>query len=164
MTKLVAIPCMALLLAACATTPPIDLAGAETGLTPGEAAANIERVQGRRVAWGGVIVLTRNLKDATEIEVLSYPLDDSGRPKIEGQAGRRFLVVHKGYLESADYHNGRRLTAVGSVSGTRDGLVGEAPYVYPVLQAERLHLWPVEQRGRRDPNIRFGVGIGVILR
>ncbi len=162
--KPLAMLCAALLLAACATTPPIDMTGAETGLTPAEAVANIERARGRRVAWGGAIVQTRNLKDITEIEVLSYPLDRSGRPQTDGDAGRRFLVVRQGYLESADYRNGRLLTAVGTVSETRSGLVGEAPYVYPVLQATDLYLWPVASRRRSDPNIHFGVGVGVIFR
>lgn len=151
-------------LAACATTPPIDLSGTDAGLTPGEAVANIENAEGRRVAWGGTIVNTRNLKDVTEIEVLGYPLDSSGRPQTDGAAQHRFLIEREGYLESADYRSGRSVTAVGRVGGTRRGLVGEAPYVYPVVRADALYLWPIGQEYRRSPNIHFGIGVGVIFR
>lgn len=164
MTKHLAVLCITLLLAACATTPPIDLKGADIALTPGEAVANIDSARGRRVAWGGTIVQTRNFKDTTEIEVLGYPLDNSARPETDANARHRFLVVRAGYLESADYRSGRLVTAVGTVTGTRKGLVGEAAYVYPVLQAEELHLWPIDERRRTNPNVHFGIGVGVIFR
>ena len=156
--------CLLALLAGCATTPPIDIASADRNITPGEAAANIDSIQDRRVAWGGTIVNTRNLKDTTEIEVLGYPLNESGRPDTGAQAQHRFLLERSGYLESADYRAGRLVTAAGPVTGTRRGLVGEAPYVYPVLRADELYLWPLGETPRSNPNIHFGIGVGVILR
>ncbi|HEX7045088.1 MAG TPA: Slp family lipoprotein [Burkholderiales bacterium] len=153
-----------LLLAACASTPPLDFEGTDRSLTPAEAAAHIETARGRRVAWGGVIVSTRNLEHTTEIETLGYPLDDSGRPQTGAPAQRRFLLVREGYLEAADFRSGRLVTAVGGVTGTRRGRVGEAEYVYPVLEAEEIYLWPLGERAPQGSNVRFGVGIGVIIR
>lgn len=150
-------------LTACATTPPINLSGADSTLTPDAAVANIDSARGRRVAWGGTIVATHNLQNATEIEVLGYPLQKSAEPDLEANAQHRFLVVRKGYLESADYRAGRLVTAVGDVSGTRQGKVGEAPYAYPVLQADELYLWPIAEAGRGRSNVQFGIGIGVIV-
>lgn len=152
-----------LLVTACATTPPLNLSGADPTLTPDAAVTNIDSARGRRVAWGGTIVATHNLKDITEIEVLGYPLQESGQPDVETKAQHRFLIIRKGYLESADYRAGRLLTAVGDVTGTRNGKVGEAPYVYPVLQADDLYLWPTENAGRGKSNVQFGIGIGVIF-
>jgi outer membrane lipoprotein len=154
---------LVLLLTACATAPPLNLSGADSTLTPDAAVANIDSARGRRVAWGGTIVATHNLKDVTEVEVLGYPLQRSGQPDVEAKALHRFLIVRTGYLESADYRPGRVVTAVGDVTGTRHGKVGEASYVYPVLQADELYLWPTENVGRGRSNVQFGIGLGVIV-
>lgn len=150
------------LLAACASTPPFDTSGVDATLTPDRAVTNADASRGRRVAWGGVVINTRNLEDTTEIEVLGYPLESSGRPDTGAKPQHRFLIMRSGYLESADYRGGRLVSAVGVVTGIRHGLVGEAPYVYPVMRAEKLYLWPIDT-GRRGSNVHFGIGIGVIV-
>lgn len=154
---------LTLLLSACATTPPIPLEGTDKQLTPDRALSDIESARGHRAAWGGTIISTRNLKATTEIEVLGYPLTRDGRPDLGANPQRRFLVVRDGYLEPADYRQGRLITAVGTITGTRKGMVGEAPYVYPVLHAEHLYLWPVEEARSDSSNIHFGIGVGVIF-
>lgn len=161
--RLLAILGFTLLLAACATAPPFDISATDPNLTPDRAVANIEAARGQRVAWGGVVIDTRNLKDATEIEVLGFTLDRSARPDTGASPQRRFLLVHQGYLEPADYRNGRLISAVGTITGIREGKVGEATYVYPVLQAEQLYLWPIGDGRRTDPRVHFGVGVGVIF-
>ena len=153
----------AVLLAACATTPPINVAGTDAALTPTKAVTDIETARGRRVAWGGSIINTTNRPDTTEIELLGYPLDSGGRPDSAAAAQQRFLIVRSGYLESADYRAGRLISAAGTVAGTRAGKVGEAPYVYPVLLADQLYLWPIEEPRQPGSNVRFGIGIGIIL-
>lgn len=155
--------CLAIFLAACASTPPIEMAGVDPTLTPDRALSNVDAARGQRVGWGGAIVNTKNLKDATEIEVLGYPLAKDGRPDLRASPQHRFLLVRQGYLEAADYRNGRLVSAVGTVAGTRNGMVGEAPYVYPVLQADEIYLWPVEQERRDGSNVNFGIGVGVIF-
>lgn len=157
------LPCLVLLAAACATTPTFET-GDTVPVTPDEAVANIDQVRGSRVAWGGMIINTRNLEHTTEIEVLGYRLDDSGRPDPGGSAQHRFLLVYPGYLESADYRAGRLVSAVGTVRGIQDGMVGQAAYRYPTLEAERLYLWPTADARRRGSNVHFGVGVGVIIR
>ena len=148
------------LLGACAGTPTLDLDGVNRDLTPARAAANIDAVRGQRALWGGVIVASRNLKDATQIEVLGYPLNRNAEPKRNDPPQHRFLVMQPGYLETADYTEGRLISAVGTVTGTQDGKVGEAGYVYPVLNASQLHLWPRETQTRSsEPRIHFGVGV-----
>lgn len=137
--------------------------GADTALTPEQAITNRDTSRGHRVAWGGTIITTRNLKETTEIEVLGYPLDSSGRPDLDKRPQHRFLVVRSGYLESADYRAGRLVSAVGVLTGFRNGSVGAAAYVYPLLQADELYLWPVGETGRRDSNVHFGIGLGVVI-
>ena len=157
------LPWVALLASACATTPTFET-GDTAPITPNEAVADMDTARGSRVAWGGRIIDTRNLKDVTEIEVLGYPLDDSGRPDPGAAAQHRFLLVHPGYLESADYRPGRLVSAAGTITGTQEGMVGEAQYLYPTLAAERLYLWPTTEPRRPGSNVRFGVGVGVIIR
>ena len=148
------------LLSGCAT--PIDVGQAERNVPPHEAAQNVALVKDRPVAWGGTVVNGKNLANNTQFEVLAYPLDSSNRPKVNAAPLGRFIVVHPGYLETADYAPGRLITVVGPVTETRTGKVGEAPYVYPVVAADRMHLWPQLSQTPSEPRIRFGIGIGII--
>jgi outer membrane lipoprotein len=42
------------------------------------------------------------------------------------------------------YARGRRLTVLGTVAGLEERRVGELPFAYPVISAERIKLWPVD--------------------
>ncbi len=159
MNRLLTALTVAVLLSGCAT--PFDVGNADRKLTPPQAVADIAAARGRTVAWGGVIVQSSNLKDATQLEVLGYPLDPDNRPDTKAAPLARFLAVHPGYLETADYTAGRQVTVVGTVVETREGMVGEARYVYPVLTVSRLHLWPKESAQASEPRVHFGIGIGI---
>lgn len=149
-----------LLLGACAAL--FDVGNADRSVTPRVASENVESVRERTVAWGGAIVAAKNLKDSTQFEVVGYPLDRDNRPNREAAPIGRFLAVHPGYLETADYAPGRLVTFVGVVKETRAGNVGEAPYTYPLLTASRVHLWPHPQPKSTEPSVHFGIGIGII--
>ena len=112
------------LLAGCAT--PYDIGKADTRVTPQQAVNDLPRMLGRDIAWGGKITAVKNLKDRTEIEAVAYPLDASNRPNEDAKPMGRFIVVHPGYLETADYSSGRLITVVGAVNEVRQGNVGEA--------------------------------------
>jgi outer membrane lipoprotein len=149
-----------LLVSGCAT--PYDIGNADPRITPVEAAKDVPGMLNHTIAWGGLIAVTKNLKDKTEIEVVAYPLDSENRPDSEASPTGRFIVVQSGYLETADYAPGRLITVVGTATETRTGTVGEAKYVYPVVAASRLHLWPRRSLERREPSFHFGVGVGII--
>lgn len=153
---------LALLLSACANAP-FDSEGVDRELRPAEVQADAEAARGRVAIWGGTIVEARNLEDRTRIEVVSYPLDSgSQRPRVEARPGARFLVYRDGYLETAEYETGRRITVRGRVTGLEDGRVGEAQYTYPVLESTGLHLWP-RQDAATEPRSGFNFGFGIIL-
>ena len=151
----------ALLLGGCATR--FDIGAAEHRITPQQAANDIALVQNKTVAWGGVIVAAKNLASQTQLEVLGYPLDENGRPQPEAKAGGRFLALHSGYLELANYAGGRLVTMTGTASETRAGSVGEARYVYPLLIIKSLFLWPTPEEEAGKPQFHFGVGVGIGL-
>ena len=158
-TKTIFMMIAALLLNACASSTGFRLDGVDRQLTPAQARATPDRALGQKVLWGGVIVDSRNLKDHTRIEVVSYPLDRDLRPDIEARPGTRFLLENAGYLETADYAAGRELSTVGTVTGTVKGKIGEADYIYIRLRADQLHLWPKERPAPSEPQLHFGIGI-----
>jgi outer membrane lipoprotein len=149
----------ALLLGGCATR--FDIGAAEQRITPQQAANDVRLAGNKTIAWGGIIVAARNLASQSQLEVLSYPLDKNGRPQQEAKAGGRFIALHPGYLELANYAEGRFVTMTGTVSGTRAGSVGEAHYVYPVLAIKTLFLWPTPEEEAAKPQFHFGVGVGI---
>lgn len=157
----------ALLVGGCAGTEPRDCRApvGDRTLTPAVVAAGDDH-QGKAITWGGTLVSARNLADATDLEVLSYPLDECGRPLLDAPAQGRFIVRRPGYLETADLAPGRRITASGRIIATLDGRIGDADYRFPVLEDAAPRVWPERMRanayegGRVRPWISVGVGGG----
>lgn len=153
---------VALGLAGCATGPQFDTRDTLSALTPSQVALSEEGGAGARVVWGGMIVNTRNLEQATQVEILAYPLDRQQRPRTDRTQQGRFMARVPGYLESVDYSPGRLLTVTGRLEKVVTGQVGDTPYRYPVMAVDNDYLWPQEA----DPvntRPRFNIGIGVIL-
>ncbi len=154
----VLIACLGLALSACATGPKFPVSEDAKAVTPNQMLATPE--PGKRVVWGGMIVAATNLSDRTRLEILGYPLDAEQKPDTSAPAQARFLADKAGYLETADYANGRLVTILGETRGIEKGRIGEADYTYPLLRAEQLHLWP--RPGSYDdtaPRIHFGFGL-----
>lgn len=149
----------ALLVTGCAATPRLDTAGIDRSLTPDLATETLDLSSGRRVHWGGVIIGSRNQENESVVELLAYPLGDSGRPNTDSAPLGRILAVSSGYLETLDYSPGRIASFVGTVQPSRSGRVGDAEYRYPVLQIEQSALWPVESYSK--PQFHIGIGIGI---
>ena len=89
-------------------------------------------------------------------------LDGDNRPDTEARPTGRFLAEREGYLETVNYAPGRLVTVVGPVTETRRGRIGETEYEYPVVAARRIQLWQPARR-YSEPQVRFGVGVGVIF-
>ena len=150
------------LLAGCATT------GGDTcrrpvgdrSLTPERAALDDGRI-GTAITWGGTLVSTRNLADATDMEVLAYPLDDCGRPLLGEPARGRFIIRRPGYLETAGLAPGRRITASGRIIDMADGRIGEAEYRFPVLEDAAPRVWPERAASYGGANVRPWISVGV---
>jgi outer membrane lipoprotein len=149
------------LLLGCAGMPEFDTSGVDRSLTPQSVNAEPELSRGKVALWGGTILETRNLKDATQIEMLAYPLDASYRPMLDSKPLGRFIVRHAGYLEPTTYAQGRYMTVMGTVSGSQNGQVGETTYTYPVVSDTHLHLWSQSDSGRTSVHFGFGLGIGL---
>jgi outer membrane lipoprotein len=155
------LPLMALLLAACAGRPAFDTSRVDLAATPRSAVAELPATVGTPVLWGGVILNTVNREASTRLEMLAYPLDGNQKPMRDSDPLGRFILERRGFLEPASYAEGRMLTAVGTVVGSESGRVGDSDYLYPVVEAGDLYLWPTERAYDRGSSVHFGVGVGI---
>lgn len=155
-------PASLLALAACAPAPIYKPAPDAVAVPPYQVAQSPERFANGQVIWGGRIVGVANLADHSEVEILAYPLDRSQRPKANDAGNGRFIAVMPGYVEPLDYPAGALITISGQLNGSRAGKVGQADYVFPLVQASQSHVWTADEMGRGKNNFHFGVGVGVI--
>lgn len=151
-----------LLLGGCAPAPIYKPAAGTVQVPPSQVARTPEDYAGQQVIWGGRVVQVANFSDHSEIQVLSYPLDRSQRPRIGDNNGNgRFIVSIPGYVEPLNYPAGSLLTASGTLKGVRSGKVGSAAYVFPIVQSGRIHRWTAEEMRQGHPHFNFGLGVGV---
>lgn len=148
------------LLAGCTSTPEFDTSQVDRSLTPQSVIAEPDISRGKVALWGGTILDIRNLKEVTQLEVLAYPLNTYNKPLLDSKPLGRFIILSPGYLEPANFAQGRLLTVLGSVSDTQSGKVGESTYTYPVIRATQVHLWS-QTDDRSRTSFHFGVGIGM---
>ena len=155
---------LSLLSVACATGPGFNTDGVDYALTPRSVAANPLAATGKKVRWGGTILSIARVQDRTRLEVMAFPLDSSARPILDYNPTGRFMLERAGHLDPSAFREGRQITAVGIITGTRTGQVGETDYDYPLLDGGQLHLWSGTGSGyRRSDGVSiFGtIGVGV---
>ncbi|NUO72788.1 MAG: Slp family lipoprotein [Frateuria sp.] len=158
------LPVALLALAACAPAPIYKATSNAVSAQPFQVAQSPEQFASRSVIWGGRIVGVNNLSDHSEVEILAYPLDSSQRPRANDSGSGRFIAVMPGYVEPLDYPAGGLITVNGSLGGSRAGKVGQADYVFPLVQVNQSHVWTADEMNKGKNNVHFGVGVGVGIR
>jgi len=148
------------ILAACAPPPVFKATGNEASVPPSTVAQTPEHFIGRSVIWGGRVISVQNLSNSTRIKILGYPLDSSQRPQLQGSEGGRFIAIMRGYVERLNYPPGTLVTIRGHIKGTFAGHVGQAAYVFPLVQVDASHVWTAEEMRSRRPNVNIGIGLG----
>ena len=159
-----ALPVALLVLAACAPAPIYKTTGNAVLATPAQVAQTPEHYSGNEVVWGGRIVHVSNFQDHSEIELLAYPLDSSQRPRANDSGNGRFIAVLRGYVEPLDYPAGALMTVDGKLNGTRAGQVGQADYLFPLVDVTQSHVGTAEEMQKGRSNVHFGLGVGVGIR
>ena len=146
MRALAPIVAAAALVAGCASAPfPEELTrSVDRSLSFARIRADTQAHIGARVILGGEILETSTKPGESEIEVLSRRLGGADAPERTDHSDGRFLVRTADFLDPAIYARGRRITVLGTVTGSDERRVGELPYAYPVITAERIKLWPRE--------------------
>ncbi|MHB1670648.1 MAG: Slp family lipoprotein [Acidiferrobacter sp.] len=156
-----AVALLALGLAGCAVHPRPEATHIDRHMGLQAVLAHPQRTRGARVRWGGVVVQDNVGPVHSTLTVLAYPLSASGRPRLSAMPEGRFQAVAPGYLDPMLFARGRLVTIVGTVTGTRPGLIGQAHYLYPQVQLLASHVWHAYRPRRRRWNFGFGIGIGL---
>ncbi|MGR9114452.1 MAG: Slp family lipoprotein [Gammaproteobacteria bacterium] len=107
-----------------------------------DAIARLTKYQGMQVRWGGTIIDVENEETFTRIQILYYPLNGNGRPKLSQQTEGRFVLESPKFLDPAIYRKDSEITVAGRLKGEIIRKVGKKTLKLPVISAETLHLWP----------------------
>jgi len=126
------------LLCACSSIPEKLRLPETTNLVP---LSTQQSHEGQMARWGGVIAEVNNNADNTMIEIVSFKLTSSTRPKRSTETQGRFRLYYDGLLDPVIYQKGLSITALGTVQSAEDGKIGEHQYKFPVIKASQLHLW-----------------------
>lgn len=142
MNKLIVIVTAALALSACSSVPE------KLRATDNQPLISFEEVKGQVNAniglsarWGGVIAKVENLPEKTMIEVVNLELTASTRPKPSQETLGRFRIYYSGLLDPVIYKQGKTITAIGIITESEQGKIGEHDYQFPVLNADNVYLW-----------------------
>lgn len=110
------------------------------------------------VIFGGKIIEINVTPTSSELMVLQMPLNNQNRPENPDQSKGRFLVRSEQFLDPAIYQQGALLSTVGIIKGSKEQAIGGFNYVYLLLEAIEIKLWPAA--GPSYPRFHFGIGIG----
>ncbi len=104
---------------------------------------------GETARWSGVIASIKNGKTSTTLDVLYYPAQSNGRPKLSDEPIGRFRTKVNKFLDPAVYKKGKSITVLGSVKTKETGIIGEYEYEYPTVGDAKVYLWPKLQEPAR---------------
>lgn len=132
-----------LLLSACAGLPSAVRDAPAVDVSYYQANRDIHSYKDAPVRWGGVIIDVENEAHSSLIQVLSYPLDYSGRPQLHKPGEGRFVIKSPEFLDPAVYAKDKEITVAGVIEGDIERTVGKRMIRVPLLSATAIYLWPV---------------------
>ncbi|WP_432823524.1 Slp family lipoprotein [Trichloromonas sp.] len=120
-----------------------------------------DRYVGRYLLLGGAITDVRPSADGgSELELVQLPTNNRGKVTATDNSDGRFIAQDTTYRDPAIYRNGRLVTLVGQVTGSKTARLGEMDYRYPVLTVHELRLWTPNDHPGSSP-VHFGIGLGI---
>ena len=153
---------MGFCLAACAKAIPSDvLTNVDHAISFERLIKNPEAFTGKTILLGGTIVRTENDPEKTTLIILQHDLDSDLKPLNNDDSRGRFMVTAPEFLDPAIFVKGRRISAVGRVTGSETRPLNGISYMYPVIEKTYLHLWPHEYVVDSKPRVYFGIGVGI---
>ena len=117
-----------------------------------------DKFVGEIVILGGKIIEVHVTSTSSELTVSQMPLDHANRPLTPDQSKGRFLIRSDQFLDPAIYKKEDYLSAVGIIKGSRTRPIGDFDYVYPLMEAIEIKLWPKDDLS--PSRIHFGIGFG----
>lgn len=133
--------CVFFLLSCAPTIPPKYTSRVDKSISFLQIKKSPQDYQGKVVLLGGTVLKTTNFKEGTEFEILQNPLNIYDVPEDQDESSGRFLGIYKGYLDTAIYRAGRRVTVVGKVAGAKTQKIDEIEYTYPYFEIQHITLW-----------------------
>ncbi len=112
-------------------------------------------LQGLKARWSGIIAGVVNKARQTQFDILYYPSNGVGRPKIKDEPLGRFRVYVDAFLDPEIYQKGREVIVLGTVTQKETQKIGEYDYEYPTLKDAKIHLWKKNQDST-DEKFFFG--------
>lgn len=131
-----------LLLSACAGLPsPIANAPA-SDVSYQQASLDPNSFKEVAVRWGGLIIDVENDENTSLLQIVSYPLDFTGRPQLYKAGEGRFVIRSSEFLDPAVYAKDKEITIAGVITGDIERTVGKRMIRVPLLTATAIYLWP----------------------
>lgn len=114
---------------------------ADRSITYADIKKNPERLAGKNVLVGGIIVGNRSSGDVLQLEVAQLELFANGIPDEASSSAGRFLMVSGDLLDPQVYRPGSLVTVVGEIKGQMVQKLEGADYRYPVVSAKEIRLF-----------------------
>ncbi len=129
-------------LSACSSMPSVIRDFPVTDMPYQLVSQNVDNYQDTPVRWGGTVIDVENDKDSSLIQILYYPLDHSGFPKVRQTGEGRFAVRTSDFLDPAILTRNSKVTVIGTLSGGIERTVGNKLIRIPLITSKAIYLWP----------------------
>ena len=130
------------LLSACSNLPPAIEDPPLYDLSYSQAIRNITQYKDAPVRWGGVVIDVENEQNFSLVQVLYYPLNSYGRPRLDKPNEGRFLIKSPQFLDPAVYTKDSEITVAGILKGDVERKVGNKTLRLPLISSTVIYLWP----------------------
>jgi len=147
-----------LLMSACSTLPPAIEAPPLYDLSYSQVTRNIAQYKEAPVRWGGVVIDVENEQNFSLVQVLYYPLNSYGRPRLDKANEGRFLIKSPEFLDPAVYTKDTEITVAGTLKGDIERKVGNKTLRLPLISPTAIHLWPAYVPGNYYGYGGYGYG------
>jgi outer membrane lipoprotein len=149
-----------LLLSACSNLPTAIENPPLFDISYKQATRNIAQFKNAPVRWGGVVIDVENEQNYSLVQVLYYPLNSYGRPRIDKPNEGRFLIKSSEFLDPAVYTKDSEITVAGTLNGDVERKVGNKSLRLPLISSTTVYLWPTYAPGNYYGYGGYGFGYG----
>lgn len=144
--KLYALSLCLLLNGCMSNLPPAIKDAPAVAISYSQANQSVTSYKDAPVRWGGLIIEVENEQDYSLVQVMYYPLNYYGRPKLIEPNEGRFVIKSPEFLDPAIYTKNTEITIAGTLQGDIERTIGNKTIRVPLISATVIHLWPESDR------------------